>query len=69
MVTKTTGSQFQVLYIGTKGAEAESESPGVVTTSQESEFGSESESIKLLRLRLRTVCYNLTLLGWAKNNF
>ena len=46
-----------------RGAEAEpeSESPGVVATSQKSELGSESE--KLSRFRLRIVYYNLTRLG------
>ena len=45
----------------------ESESPGVVATSQESEL--ESKSIKLSRLRLRVFHYNLTALGQAKNIF
>ena len=45
--------------------ESQSESPGVVATSQESE----SESIKPPRLRLRIVYYNLTRLGLAKNKF
>ena len=49
----------------TRGAESESESPGVVATSRESE----SELIKVPRLRLRMVYNNLTRLGRAKNKF
>ena len=48
-------TQSTLLSLPARGAESESESPGVVATSQE------SESIKLPRLRLRNVLFEYAI--------
>ena len=58
--TPKNGAHFDDEMLRNRDAESEpqSESPGVVATSQESESGSKSsESIKLPRLRLRDVLF------------